>query len=75
MSSGTTWARTHGRLRIDAESGEPARREAPDVDAPLVSHGGRSTIPHEQQTPADWLRHGDGSGTVWESTTIEGGDE
>ena len=71
-SLGTLWARTHGRSTIRAESGPPARREPDDVvEGQLVSTGGRSSIPREQQTVDSWLRFGDGSGGVWQREISE----
>ncbi|HZN21521.1 MAG TPA: hypothetical protein VFB57_03050 [Gaiellaceae bacterium] len=71
-SSGSIWARTRGQLRVDAESGEPARRDdAEQPPAPLVSAGARSEhVPSSEPTIEGWLRRGDGQ-PGWSSLDTE----
>jgi predicted nucleic acid-binding Zn ribbon protein len=57
VASGSIWATTRGRSRVDAESGPPSvRPEPPEGEASLVSQGVRSTSRPPTMTIDDWCR-------------------
>jgi hypothetical protein len=68
--NGNEWARHRGRHRVVVDSSRPVQADdAPR--GPLVTQGGRSTIPRPQPTPDAWLRGDVRSTRIWDRLETE----